>query len=378
MRIHFFLLSVIVFFSPVLSFAQKTFTLSGTIAKPEITTLYLTRGNFFDSKTKSKPEIIPVVNGKFSYKNMIIEPLPAFISINQDHQLNATQSKQFILDEGNISIDIKGNLNDASVVGSKAHNDILRYNSEQAVYSNNLAAVNQEAQRLSSSGIRADSIRAMFRIPFRNATNAVTEFQKSFVKANPSAFISMLLIPNIVQATNDFYEGEELLKGLNDDIESGVSGVGIRDYINSQKKTSVSAIAPEFAMADSAGTKIALSSLRGKYVLLDFWAAWCGPCRQENPNVVKAFKTYSKNGFTVFGVSLDRDRNSWLKAIKDDQLTWKHVSDLKYWANEAAAIYGVTSIPRNFLLNPDGKIIARDLRGQDLQDKLAELFLNKK
>jgi peroxiredoxin len=94
--------------------------------------------------------------------------------------------------------------------------------------------------------------------------------------------------------------------------------------------------------------------------------------------VVRAFKNYEKNGFTVFGVSLDRDKNSWLKAIKDDQLTWQHVSDLKYWSNAAAAMYGITSIPRNFLLDPEGKIIARDLRGKDLHDKLEEVFLLKK
>lgn len=378
MRIHFFLLSVILFFSPVLSFAQKTFTLSGTIAKPEITTLYLTRGNFFDSKTKSKPEIIPVVNGKFSYKNRIIEPLPAFISINQDYQVNASQSKQFILDEGNISIDIKGNLNDASVIGSKAHDDVIRYNSGQAPFAAKVTAVNQEAQSAMMSGLPSSAVREKFRIPLRDATNALTEFQKNFVKNNPGAYISLLIIPNIVSTTNNFKEAEELLNSLNDDVESTSTAAGIREYLSGQTKTSIGSIAPDFSMADINGNPIALSSLRGKYVLLDFWAAWCGPCRQENPNVVRAFKNYEKNGFTVFGVSLDRDRNSWLKAIKDDQLTWQHVSDLKYWSNAAAAMYGITSIPRNFLLDPEGKIIARDLRGKDLLDKLEEVFFLKK
>ena len=128
--------------------------------------------------------------------------------------------------------------------------------------------------------------------------------------------------------------------------------------------------APEFTLPDTAGVAVSLSDFRGKFVLLDFWASWCPPCRRENPNVVKAFNTYKDKNFTVIGISLDKDKAKWLKAIADDNLTWTHVSDLKYWDSEIPALYGVRGIPANVLLNPDGVIIAKNITGEELQQTL--------
>ncbi|OFY89626.1 MAG: hypothetical protein A2236_03940 [Bacteroidetes bacterium RIFOXYA2_FULL_33_7] len=137
---------------------------------------------------------------------------------------------------------------------------------------------------------------------------------------------------------------------------------------------SIGAIAPEITLPTPTGEMMSLSSLRGKYVLLDFWAGWCRPCRMESPNLVANYKKFHSKGFEIFQVSLDKTKDEWTKAIEKDGLNWNHVSDLQYWNSTAVKTYGVGSIPASFLIDKDGKIIAKDLRGDALGQKLAEIF----
>ena len=132
--------------------------------------------------------------------------------------------------------------------------------------------------------------------------------------------------------------------------------------------------APDFSVPDPSGKNISLSSFKGKYVLVDFWASWCGPCREENPNVVKAFMKYKNKNFTILGVSLDKTKDAWLKAIADDGLNWSHVSDLKGWESAVVPLYGISGIPTNILIDPQGKVVAANLRGSGLESKLSEVL----
>jgi len=138
--------------------------------------------------------------------------------------------------------------------------------------------------------------------------------------------------------------------------------------------TTVGYTANNFSQTSTDGKKVSLSDFKGKYVLIDFWASWCRPCRMENPNVVAAYNRFKNKGFTVLGVSMDSNRDPWLAAIQQDNLTWTHVSDLKGWGNEVGKLYGVTGIPQNYLIDKEGKIVAKDLRGPALDEKLAEII----
>src|SRR5690606_20431573 len=198
---------------------------------------------------------------------------------------------------------------------------------------------------------------------------------KSFISDNPNSFVSLILLDDVAASDNVNEFAEPVYATFSDELKSSNKGQALAKKMESLKKLATGAEAPDFTLPDPDGNEVALSSLRGKCVLLDFWASWCGPCRAENPNVVEAYQKFKDKNFTVLGVSLDREgaKDAWMKAIHDDNLTWTQVSDLKFWENAVASQYGIRSIPHDFLLVPQGKIIATIRRGEELHKKLEEV-----
>jgi thiol-disulfide isomerase/thioredoxin len=343
---------------------DPAYTLTGTITGMETGWVYL------QHIQTGKTDSAKVAGEKFVFSGTVGAPEFCRLGIKGPSG-NKEFRVGFFLEKGDLKLTAgKSSMEDAIVSGTPVQ-DEYRALSGKLSAAADWGSYNKtyEAAAAKKDSAQMDSL--------RKAANEMSlrqkQLAKEYIKSHPSSYVSVIELDNYFSYNPDPVELGELYNGLDPVIQTSYDGKFIKASLDAAIKTAVGRSAPLFKQNDVNGKAISLSSFKGQYVLIDFWASWCGPCRGENPAVVKAYQAYHSKGFSILGVSLDNNKENWLAAIKKDGLDWPQVSDLQGWKNSVAAEYGVTGIPMNFLLDRDGKIVAKGLRGDELEKKLAEL-----
>jgi len=316
-----------------------------------------------------KVDSVTLIKGEGVFQGVVKNPEIYYLVLG-----SKKEKLPFFIENSMISVSGSvDSLMNAKVTGSKVQDELQALQVKLDVIDKQGNALYELSKAASKNGnkVKADSLMTLSDKAFLEEEN----LQKEYIKTNPASYVSPYLLGQV------YYEMEAdvlngFLSGLDSKLDSVPTILTLKERVNKLKLVAVGQTAPDFTLNDTNGNAVKLSDVYSKneYTLIDFWASWCGPCRRENPNVVSVFNSYKAKGFGVFGVSLDSDKAKWEKAIADDNLTWPHVSDLKGWKNEAAALYSVNSIPSNFLVDKTGKIIGRNLREEKLRETISGLL----
>ena len=339
--------------------AQSGYKVTGTVeGMPDGKAIIATvNGSSLDTLAKAD-----VKNGSFEFTGNVSEPTGAYIMV-----IGQRGAIPFMLENANITVNAgQAGLTVTGSEGQKIYDQFMAIN----------ASAQQEAMKLQQENQAANGDQAKIKAVQEAYAKLMTDAQAKeteLIKANPDSYVSTFVIVSSM-GQMEYEQLKERYSLLGEKAKASAQGKAIAAQIAKLESTAIGQIAPNFTITTPEGESISLYDIKGKVKLIDFWASWCGPCRGENPHVVEIYKEYHPKGLEIFGVSLDNNKEAWVKAIADDGLVWKHGSDLKGWQSAPAQLYSVTGIPHTVLLDENNKIIAKNLRGDELKQKIAELL----